>query len=392
MGCMQSTPATQQDVKSAEDTNLSNSVEMQLILDRIRELFRFKVLILGAGESGKSTIVKVLKLIYHRGKEMMSPEEKERAISTLHENVHQCIKALLDASEKLNVPISDEEDRKTSDYLRDLNPGSDRFRIDPDLGQRILHFWLSQEVQHIYSRRAEYWILDACGYYMANLERFCSEDFEPTEEDMLMARIRTTGIVVNEFDIKRPDPEPDEPDCISFQVVDVGGQRNERRKWINCFDDVKAIIFTVSLAGYNQVLFEDHSKKRITEDLELFDTITKRPQFRDTPVFLWFNKKDLFEKMILTDDLAIVYPEYKGGKSLIPALEFVTALFKARAPQGKLIEHQYVSARVKKDIKEAFQQVTENLYKHNVKLIEQEKSKLKKHMKSVRPAVKPNFA
>ena len=40
---------------------------------------------------------------------------------------------------------------------------------------------------------------------------------------------------------------------VCVQIVDVGGQRNERRKWIHCFDDVKAIIFTVSLAGYNQV-------------------------------------------------------------------------------------------------------------------------------------------
>lgn len=42
-----------------------------------------------------------------------------------------------------------------------------------------------------------------------------------------------------------------------FSVVDVGGQRSERRKWIHCFDDVKAIIFVVALSGYNQVLFED---------------------------------------------------------------------------------------------------------------------------------------
>ena len=37
-----------------------------------------------------------------------------------------------------------------------------------------------------------------------------------------------------------------------FLVVDVGGQRSERRKWIHCFDDVRAIIFLEGLAGYNQ--------------------------------------------------------------------------------------------------------------------------------------------
>lgn len=47
-----------------------------------------------------------------------------------------------------------------------------------------------------------------------------------------------------------------------FCVVDVGGQRSERRKWIHCFDDVKAIIFVVALSGYNQVLFEDPTINR----------------------------------------------------------------------------------------------------------------------------------
>ena len=50
------------------------------------------------------------------------------------------------------------------------------------------------------------------------------------------------GIVVSEV-IDRP---------YTFQIVDVGGQRSERRKWIHCFDDVKAIIYLASLSGYNQ--------------------------------------------------------------------------------------------------------------------------------------------
>jgi guanine nucleotide-binding protein G(i) subunit alpha len=58
-----------------------------------------------------------------------------------------------------------------------------------------------------------------------------------------MTRIRTTGIV--ETTIKDGDN--------SFTIVDVGGQRSERRKWINCFDNVSCILFLVGLVEYNQV-------------------------------------------------------------------------------------------------------------------------------------------
>ena len=39
-----------------------------------------------------------------------------------------------------------------------------------------------------------------------------------------------------------------------FQVFDVGGQRNERKKWIHCFENVTAVIFIASIAAYDMVM------------------------------------------------------------------------------------------------------------------------------------------
>lgn len=40
------------------------------------------------------------------------------------------------------------------------------------------------------------------------------------------------------------------------RMVDVGGQRSERRKWIHCFENVTSIMFLVALSEYDQVLVE----------------------------------------------------------------------------------------------------------------------------------------
>lgn len=45
-------------------------------------------------------------------------------------------------------------------------------------------------------------------------------------------------------------------------MVDVGGQRCERRKWIHCFENVTSIIFLVALSEYDQVLAESHNEVR----------------------------------------------------------------------------------------------------------------------------------
>ena len=56
-------------------------------------------------------------------------------------------------------------------------------------------------------------------------------------------RIRTTGIHELRFQL----------DDIDFLCVDVGGQRNERKKWISQFENVDAVVFVASLAAYDMV-------------------------------------------------------------------------------------------------------------------------------------------
>jgi len=53
-------------------------------------------------------------------------------------------------------------------------------------------------------------------------------------------------------------------------MVDVGGQRSERRKWIHCFECVTCIIFLVAISEYDQVLYENTAevkKAKIAYDL-----------------------------------------------------------------------------------------------------------------------------
>jgi hypothetical protein len=125
-----------------------------------------------------------------------------------------------------------------------------------------------------------------------------------------MTRVRTTGIVVTHC----PDPPR------VFEIVDVGGQRSERKKWLHCFDNVNAIIFLEGLAGYKQVLFEDQTVNRMHESLALFDEIVRNPMFLSIPIFVFLNKKDLFEEMIPVHPLKECFPDYDGPEGEVPAL------------------------------------------------------------------------
>jgi predicted nucleotidyltransferase len=118
-------------------------------------------------------------------------------------------------------------------------------------------------------------------------------------------------------------------------MVDVGGQRSERRKWIHCFENVTSIIFLVALSEYDQILFESenevivlqlssfliYKKKRLLfsstqnrmeESKALFKTIITYPWFQHSSVILFLNKKDLLEEKIMYSHLVDYFPEYDG--------------------------------------------------------------------------------
>ena len=95
-------------------------------------------------------------------------------------------------------------------------------------------------------------------------------------------------------------------------MIDVGGQRSERRKWIHCFDSVTAVLFCASLNEYNQTLREDTTQNRMKESLLLFDEICNSPWFQNTAFILFFTKIDLFREKILRVPLTLCFPTYNG--------------------------------------------------------------------------------
>lgn len=99
--------------------------------------------------------------------------------------------------------------------------------------------------------------------YFNKIAEIGAPGYIPSVEDVLRSRVRTSGIVEELYNIGGVD----------FAIYDVGGQRNERKKWIHCFDAVQAVVFVASLSEYDQVLYEDHGVNRMVEAMELFSEI-----------------------------------------------------------------------------------------------------------------------
>jgi len=137
------------------------------------------------------------------------------------------------------------------------------------------------------------------GYFFDDIDRITSPTSEITHEDAIRVRIQTSGVQAYHV--------PDKNGTHTWEFIDVGGQRTERRKWIHAFEGVKAVIYLSSLSAYDQGLEENLNINRMQDDLELFSQLTTVKYLPDTWIFFQ-NKIDIFEKKIQISPISNHFP------------------------------------------------------------------------------------
>jgi len=276
-----------------------------------------KLLLLGAGESGKSTILKQFITIYGKG---FSDEDRKGYRSIVENNIITAIKTLCKYSEKFG-PIRKENTKS----LIAVDEIKFEEKLSPQLAMQIEILWRDPGIQQTYNARSNFQLNDSAAYFLSKVREVTNEAYIPSSADVLRARIRTTGIVEYDFAV----------DGNKFKVFDVGGQRNERKKWIHCFENVTAVLFIAALSEYDQVLFEDQNTNRMVEALNLFDQICNSRWFSNTSIILFLNKRDLFAEKITKVPLKKLFPEYSGGSSYEEGVRFIQLQFEIRNKNSK---------------------------------------------------------
>jgi len=234
-----------------------------------------------------------MRVIHNAG---FAKSELEKFVDVLRDNCLAGMMRLLFACSEWSIEIP-ENLKSQADAIMNAT------ELTEEIALAIQDLWITEVVQKAFQRSNEIQLpggSSGTAYYVEHAVRFSKPEYLPTQDDVIRAKLRTTGITEVTFNVGQTE----------FTMTDVGGQRSERRKWLNCFVDITAVIFLVAINEFDMNLEEDNKTNRMEESLKLFQKLTGAQWFQNVSFILFLNKSDLFIEKIKKNSLREYFEDY----------------------------------------------------------------------------------
>ncbi|KAI8896372.1 guanine nucleotide binding protein, alpha subunit [Globomyces pollinis-pini] len=290
----------------SDNISIKTAKEIEAYLKQEKKRFESiqkepKVLILGSSDSGKSTLLKQLKIIYSDG---FTNDEKNYAKKLIFSNIITVCAILLE--------IHTTSYQNLRDFINTLASREESFVVDviPEvLIGLITDLWNNIESQE-HLANLIYPIPDSTSHFINRLPDLIKPDCLPTQEDILLLRTVTQSVSETIFKIQMGAHEA--MAILTLHVFDVSGLMHHRKHWISFFEYVDLIIFVMALNSYDQFLIEDPTINRMQDALVLFEEIVNHPLLQSPSIALFMNKKDAFAIKIAKTPIQKFFPDYQG--------------------------------------------------------------------------------
>ncbi|KAF9076945.1 heterotrimeric G-protein alpha subunit, GPA3-like protein [Rhodocollybia butyracea] len=300
---------SQPDKKAKEK---SDAIDRQIEDDSQKFKRESKVLVLGSSSSGKSEIMKQMRIIHGSG---LESTERAAYRNIVYRNVLDSAQAIIVAMGTFGTDCTVYSNRELAENIMDYKLDETKvFPFSPEIADAIHKVWRDPVMSKLIDEHgSEFYLVNSALYFLGEVLRIGLPNYLPTETDILRAHEKSTGITEARLTMG----------ALSIHLIDVGNQRSERRKWIHYFESVISIIFCVSLSEYDQVLLEERNQNQLMESLLLFESIVNSRWFLRTSIILLLTDIDVFKRKLPKVPLERYFPEYTGGNDINKAVKYI---------------------------------------------------------------------
>ena len=155
-----------------------------------------KLLLLGSGESGKSTIVKQMKIIHGNGyseaeRILFRPVVFCNAVQSLYTIIKEGLVSprlhlhhlFFQAMAKLRMDFEKESCYQISEiFVHQSSNVEDTEFFPPELAAIMMELWRDAGIQETFNKSNEYQLNDSAGYFLGEMERISETGYIPTDQ------------------------------------------------------------------------------------------------------------------------------------------------------------------------------------------------------------------
>ncbi|KAL4574637.1 hypothetical protein LXL04_021473 [Taraxacum kok-saghyz] len=306
-------------------THDSVTLATQSMTQNLEHTKAHKVMLFGLEGSGTSTIFKQVRFLYgHK----FSGEELQHLKDIIQSNTYRYLSVLLEGRERFEEEESDDSKsvysfkpkfKHFSDWLLDIMAMGDFDNYFPaatrEYAPLVDEIWKDPAIQETYKRKNELNSLpDVAKYFLDQTIELSSNDYEPSETDILYAEgvTPTNGVSCLDFSFHDHSPmfdENEQSSLIKFQLIRMStkGKLNEHTKWLDMFEGVRLLIFCVALSDYDEMWAHNDGtmENKMIANRDSFERLAKQQCFGDIPFVLILNKYDVFEEKLGRTPLSV---------------------------------------------------------------------------------------
>jgi len=170
--------------------------------------------------------------------------------------------------------------------------------------------WGDESVRALLRKKRVY-LEHTAGFFLPDLDRIATREYEPTDDDILRARLRTVGVQEYKIHMGSGSSLTTSRDWCFY---DVGGARTVRNAWLPFFDTVNAIIFLAPVSAFDEQLSEDVKVNRLEDSLLLWKAICESKLLTKATLILFLNKCDILKQKIQNGAQLSMYLSGYGDK------------------------------------------------------------------------------
>ncbi|XP_037784644.1 guanine nucleotide-binding protein G(s) subunit alpha-like [Penaeus monodon] len=275
-----------------------------------------KILLLGAGESGKTTIIKQMKILHISGftPDTKTPAERSwRRRRTSRATSWRPSRRWRGTWGSWASPLARRRTEDSWEYISGIDPQG--FTFPQEFYEHTERLWRDAGIREVYAQQHKFQLIDCSKYFLDKVSVLKQPDYVPSVQDILHSRRRTTNIQKIEFEVKIPRKYGG-GGSLTFWMFDVGGQRGERKKWIQVFDGIQTVLFLVSASCFDLVVREDEATNRLQESIKIFQNVWVSRFLKDAGFIVFLNKQDILKDKVVNSKKRIgdYFPDYANYK------------------------------------------------------------------------------